>query len=68
MGKKLTQEQKERLEKRKKEWKDGGHHSGLMSLAWAYKREGVPLTEAIADAQALYSSIEEPSKHDEHVR
>ena len=65
---KLEKEKKERLEKRKQEWKDGGHHSGLMSLAWAYKREGVPLTEAIADAQALYSSIEEPSKHDEHVR
>lgn len=65
---KLEKEKKERLEKKKQEWKDGGHHSGLMSLAWAYKREGVPLTEAIADAQALYSSIEEPSKHDEHVR
>ena len=65
---KLEKEKKERLEKRKQEWKDGGHHSGLMSLAWAYKREGVPLNEAIADGQALYSSIEEPSKHDEHVR
>lgn len=64
----IKKEQAERLEKKKQEWSAGGHHSGLMSLAWAYKKEGVSLEEAIIDAQTLYSSIEEPSKHDEHVR
>ena len=32
MGKKLTLEQKERIEKKKQEWVTSGHHSGLMSV------------------------------------
>ena len=65
----INKEQKDRLEAKKHEWAaSGSRHNGLMRLAWAYKREGVPLNEAIADAQALYSSIEEPGKHDEHIR
>ena len=65
---KLTQEQKERIEKKKQEWVASGHHAGLMSVAWVYKKEGVSLQEAISDMVTLYTSIEEPSKHDEHVR
>ena len=65
---KLEKEQKERIEKRKQEWAVGDHHTGLMSVAWVYKKEGVPLQEAITDMQAFYTSIEEQGKHDEHVR
>lgn len=65
---KLNKEQKERIEKKKQEWVAGGHHAGLMSVAWVYKKEGVSLQEAISDMVTLYTSIEETSKHDEHVR
>ena len=65
----ISKEQKDRLEARKHEWAaSASRHNGLMRLAWAYKREGIPLNEAIADAQALYTSIEEPGKHDQHIR
>lgn len=65
---KLEKEKQERIEKKKQEWVASGHHAGLMSVAWAYKKEGVSLQEAISDMVTLYTSIEEPSKHDEHVR
>lgn len=64
----ISKEQSERIERRKQEWAVGDHHTGLMSVAWVYKKEGVPLQEAITDMQAFYSSIEEQGKHDEHVR
>ncbi len=64
----ISKEQSERIEKRKQEWAVGDHHTGLMSVAWTYKKEGVPLQEAITDMQAFYTSIEESGKHDEHVR
>ena len=64
----IGKEQSERIEKRKQEWAVGDHHTGLMSVAWVYKKEGVPLQEAITDMQAFYTSIEEQGKHDEHVR
>lgn len=64
----ISKEQSERIEKRKQEWAVGDHHTGLMSVAWVYKKEGVPLQEAITDMQAFYTSIEEQGKHDEHVR
>ena len=64
----IGKEQKERIEKKKQEWMAGGHHTGLMSVAWVYKKEGVPLQDAITDMQAFYASIEEHGKHDEHVR
>ena len=64
----ISKEQSERIEKRKQEWAVGDHHTGLMSVAWVYKKAGVPLQEAITDMQAFYASIEEQGKHDEHVR
>ena len=57
-----------RLEQAIADWKIGAHHSGIMKLGWEYKKDGAELQEAIADAQAVYASIEDPHKHESHMR
>lgn len=64
----LTKEQEQKLNEAKTTWTAGEHHTGLMTLGWAYRRAGANVQEAIADAQALYTSIEDVKKHDDHMK